>query len=394
MNHCSVCGTQIDPVSGYTCEHCDGQFCGDHRLPEKHNCFAAKGTATLGPDLTGDGVTIGDAETEDSEEEASESVEKPSPRPEDFGRQTECDRCGRPIPEGNDHCDRCERDLQNRGDEHSLCKECGEPIDFVSGYSCKRCNSYFCSDHRLPENHICTTVSSSAEGGKLDLVLGIGLLPALLLWKVASASLSAIMLLFDVRVFLAILVIVPVALFGGVGTGILTTDDVSGTPAEGIVSWAEDSAEDYEESRELDTAEVERLIHQEVNDRRAEHGLAELHYHEGLDDDSRRHSEDMIRRGFFAHENPDGEGPQERTTTRCGVGENIAMSYWRERITQNGKTMRIDSEEKLAESVVDGWMNSPGHRENILDERYASEGIGVAIDEESDEVFITQMFCL
>jgi uncharacterized protein YkwD len=46
----------------------------------------------------------------------------------------------------------------------------------------------------------------------------------------------------------------------------------------------------------------------------------------------------------------------------------------------------------LAEVVVDGWMDSPGHRENILEDGYGLQGIGVAISSD-EEVFVTQNFC-
>jgi uncharacterized protein YkwD len=47
---------------------------------------------------------------------------------------------------------------------------------------------------------------------------------------------------------------------------------------------------------------------------------------------------------------------------------------------------------KIAESTVHGWMNSQGHRKNILTPRWKSEGIGVAISPD-DKVYITQNFC-
>ena len=45
-----------------------------------------------------------------------------------------------------------------------------------------------------------------------------------------------------------------------------------------------------------------------------------------------------------------------------------------------------------AGSVVKGWMDSPGHRENILTNGYESEGIGVAFGS-YNTVLVTQNFC-
>ena len=47
---------------------------------------------------------------------------------------------------------------------------------------------------------------------------------------------------------------------------------------------------------------------------------------------------------------------------------------------------------ELAESAVQGWMNSPGHRQNILTPHWRSEGIGVAVSNDG-KVLATQDFC-
>jgi uncharacterized protein YkwD len=45
----------------------------------------------------------------------------------------------------------------------------------------------------------------------------------------------------------------------------------------------------------------------------------------------------------------------------------------------------------LATETVNGWMNSPGHRINILTPHFQSEGIGVSIS--GNQVYLTQNFC-
>ena len=45
----------------------------------------------------------------------------------------------------------------------------------------------------------------------------------------------------------------------------------------------------------------------------------------------------------------------------------------------------------IATATVDSWMNSPGHRANILVSDWRSEGIGVAFS--GNEVYLTQNFC-
>jgi uncharacterized protein YkwD len=64
------------------------------------------------------------------------------------------------------------------------------------------------------------------------------------------------------------------------------------------------------------------------------------------------------------------------------VGENI--------MEMGGTFMRVFGPEEFARAAVEGWMKSPGHRENILNPRYDSSGIGVAMA--GDRAFATQVF--
>ncbi len=58
----------------------------------------------------------------------------------------------------------------------------------------------------------------------------------------------------------------------------------------------------------------------------------------------------------------------------------------------NSRTRDYITLENLAFRIVDGWMNSPGHRENILTETYDREGIGIGIGAE-ESVWVTQNSC-
>lgn len=64
------------------------------------------------------------------------------------------------------------------------------------------------------------------------------------------------------------------------------------------------------------------------------------------------------------------------------VGENI--------MEMGGTFTRVFGPEEFARAAVEGWMESPGHRENILNPRYDSSGIGVAMA--GDRAFATQVF--
>ncbi|AXG80532.1 CAP domain-containing protein [Streptomyces paludis] len=100
-----------------------------------------------------------------------------------------------------------------------------------------------------------------------------------------------------------------------------------------------------------------------VNQERAKVGCAAVRADASLDALAQAYSEDMAKRGFFDHTDPDGNTPWDRAD-KAGVknlaGENIARG------------------QATAQAVMDSWMNSDGHRANILNCDYTRLGVGVA----------------
>lgn len=116
---------------------------------------------------------------------------------------------------------------------------------------------------------------------------------------------------------------------------------------------------------------VEDAILKLVNEERRPRGLSPLKPEEQLSEIARRHSEDMILRDFFAHTNPDAEAPNDRIFRQhrrlIGLGaENIWSGNFQ------------SDPDALAQRIVDNWMGSPGHRENILRSKFTHLGVGVA----------------
>lgn len=117
-----------------------------------------------------------------------------------------------------------------------------------------------------------------------------------------------------------------------------------------------------------------------LNAERARHGLRPLREDGRLARAARRHARDMAERGYFAHESPEGTGPHDRIL-RAGyrsprlTGENLA---------------RGEAEAGAPSTIVDGWMHSPGHRENILRRGFEEIGIGIVV--EDDEAFYATTF--
>ncbi|GAA4638406.1 hypothetical protein GCM10023196_095980 [Actinoallomurus vinaceus] len=101
-----------------------------------------------------------------------------------------------------------------------------------------------------------------------------------------------------------------------------------------------------------------------TNSERAKHGCGALTINARLARAAQGHSADMVARHFFDHTNPDGKGPGERL---AAVG--YASGAWGENIAAGQQTPA---------AVMNSWMNSPGHRANILNCGFHAIGIGVA----------------
>jgi len=130
---------------------------------------------------------------------------------------------------------------------------------------------------------------------------------------------------------------------------------------------------------------VEELILERVNEERRQRGLSPVKSEPRLSKIARRHSEDMIRRDFFSHINPDAEAPADRIFRQhrrlIGIGgENI----WKGNFQTDPSA--------LAQRIMGGWMNSPGHRENILRPEFTHLGLGVT--RQDSLVMATQNFAV
>lgn len=108
--------------------------------------------------------------------------------------------------------------------------------------------------------------------------------------------------------------------------------------------------------------EVVRL----VNAERASYGLPALSIRADLCQYARVKSQDMHDSGYFSHTSPNYGSPFDMMKsfgiTYSHAGENIAMGY------------------STPEAVVSAWMNSEGHRANILSASYTELGVGYVAD--------------
>ena len=164
-----------------------------------------------------------------------------------------------------------------------------------------------------------------------------------------------------------------------------------------------------ETAPQLDLQEVAKLVHAVVNRERLKLNLGELDWNDQVAAIARAHSEDMAKRNYFSHVNPEGEDPSARAarqgwTAGKGVSEGDVVSGLTENIGRVGRYHYLRREvkegkvtrflvrwfkpEQMAEQIVKGWMNSPSHRKNMLDPERSLEGIGLGIRRE--HIYVTQ----
>lgn len=122
---------------------------------------------------------------------------------------------------------------------------------------------------------------------------------------------------------------------------------------------------------------IEKEVIRLTNLERQKAGLSPLKYNWELSRVARYKSEDMSSKGYFSHTSPTYGSPFTMMTNfrirYTAAGENIAMG------------------QPTAQAVVSGWMNSSGHRANILNTNFTEIGVGYAKNS-SGRIYWTQMF--
>jgi hypothetical protein len=122
------------------------------------------------------------------------------------------------------------------------------------------------------------------------------------------------------------------------------------------------------------------VVVQLTNDERSDLSEAPLSRSATLDAAAKMKAQHMAKNGYFAHFAPDGTSPwhwfDEAGYVYAHAGENLAIHF-----TDSGE-------------VVDAWMNSPKHRENIVNGVYTEIGVGTAKGKFDgyDTVYVVQLF--
>jgi len=130
---------------------------------------------------------------------------------------------------------------------------------------------------------------------------------------------------------------------------------------------------------------LEKSIHKGTQQRRLDNGCDPLAYDERLADIALNYSREQAVRGSIDHFEPDGADVGTRYQNAdydfTKAGENLFQL-----------TVPVGTEtEKIAEAIVNGWMDSTDHRANILNDDFDREGIGV-YQSDNSHIFVTQNF--
>lgn len=148
------------------------------------------------------------------------------------------------------------------------------------------------------------------------------------------------------------------------GSANTSTDNGSAsTPSDsGTTTTPADNTTTPAPNTDADSLSFEAQVVALVNEERAANGLAPLTLSEDLSNAARAKSQDMHDNNYFSHTSPTYGSPFDMLKSfgisYNAAGENIAMGY------------------ATPDAVMEGWMNSSGHRANILNSAYTQIGVG------------------
>jgi hypothetical protein len=134
-----------------------------------------------------------------------------------------------------------------------------------------------------------------------------------------------------------------------------------------------------------DIPQVERAIVEMTNTARKQHGLGAVKPNPALEAAARTFARFLAQSQLFSH-TADGRQFSDRAKAAgyepCFVSENLSWN----------RDSRGFSVQQLARETVQGWMNSPGHRKNILTDHVTDIGVGVAKATGEEKFISVQMF--
>jgi uncharacterized protein YkwD len=150
--------------------------------------------------------------------------------------------------------------------------------------------------------------------------------------------------------------------------------------------------------QDVDLNKVERLTVQYVNEERAERGRSKLDRRADLSRVAGEYAQTMAEYERVGHE-VGGTTPEERyrsAAVQCQYsGENAAQTAYQITIDTSYGERYYENEDELARGLVEQWVNSPRHRENMFSGTHRAIGVGVEFKNQGGTwyVYAVQDFC-
>ncbi|MGK7889998.1 MAG: CAP domain-containing protein [Leptolyngbyaceae cyanobacterium] len=145
-------------------------------------------------------------------------------------------------------------------------------------------------------------------------------------------------------------------------TGGGNPSDPIGVPNRGPDAGTDSGTDSGNRNESVSISAFGEQVVQLTNEFRAEYGLQPLAFNLDLIESAQGHSDDMASQDFFSHTGLDGSSPGDRALEAgypsSYVWENIGTGY------------------TTPEEAVQGWINSPGHRDNMLNSEINVIGVG------------------
>jgi uncharacterized protein YkwD len=150
-----------------------------------------------------------------------------------------------------------------------------------------------------------------------------------------------------------------------------------------------------------DPALIERAVQDQVNIYRRAHGLQALQYREDIASISPNHSRFQATQEQIGHGGPNGQTVENRfANTDYLCGENILMrpralsrrEVYGIVVGREGDIFDMALDE-LAAELVQIWIGSPGHEQNMRDPNIELSGVGIHYNDSSEELYATHNLC-
>ena len=152
------------------------------------------------------------------------------------------------------------------------------------------------------------------------------------------------------------------SVFNNIGIGYVEKYDAE--KGKTVKMWAITLASQFDVEYFDDIEKLRAEVIVVVNKKRIEKGLSALHRNVLLENVAQNYANDMLKCNFYSHNDPEGRAPSDRV---------LASGYEAKYIGEN-----IATGQTSVESVMNDWMNSPKHRENILNYNYEEIGVGIS----------------